>query len=193
MCEKEFIRRNLKIVSDYEFHIELEKEEAVELADYTIKTEFLAPAEKKTIEFNGFHPSKIIKMMPDLLKDTLRLEGGDVFEDKIKWDISSDPVSFYGEWRAKYEFDMRSKAKFKIVLMGSQNAKDKIGKIKIMIKGDLETTFPYTTFLHRSVLWVYLYFFYNKQRRGYIDAGKILIERIEDEIRSTFNLIKRGG
>lgn len=171
----------------------LEKDEAVELADYTIKTDFLAPVDKKTIEFNGFHPSKIIKMIPDLLKDTIRVEGGDVFEDKIKWDVSADPISFYGEWRAKYEFDMRSTASFKIVLMGSQNAKDKIGKIKVMIKGTLETKFPYTTFLHRSILWIYLYFFYNNQRRKYIDIGKILIDRIEDELRSAFNLIKRGG
>ena len=163
------------------------------MADYKITTDILAPSDKKTIEYTGFHPSKIIKMMPDIIKDTLKVEGGGVFEDKIKWDVSGDPVSFYGDWRGKYAFDGRSFAVFKINVQGSQGAKDKVGKVKITIKGSVETKFPFTTSFHKSAVWFYTYFFYNKQRREYIDMGKILISRIEDEIRSTFNLIKRGG
>lgn len=163
------------------------------MADYKITTDILAPSDKKVIEYSGLHPSRIIKMMPDIIKDTLRVEGGSVFEDKIKWDVSGDPVSFYGDWRGKYPFDGRSSAFFKINVQGSQGAKDRIGKIKITIKGSVETKFPFTTPFHRSALWFYSYLFYNKQRREYIDMGKILTNRIEDEIRSAFNLIKRGG
>lgn len=134
-----------------------------------------------------------MKMMPDIIKDTLKVEGGSVFEDKLKWDVSGDPVSFYGEWRGKYNFDGRSNAFFKIQVQGSQGAKDKMGKINITIKGSLETKFPFTTFLHRAVVLIYMYAFYNNQRRKYIDMGKVLVDRIEDEIRSAFNLIKRGG
>lgn len=163
------------------------------MEDYKITTDILAPSDKKVIEYAGFHPSRIIKMMPDIIKDTLRVEGGSVFEDKIKWDVSGDPVSFYGDWRGKYPFDGRSNAFFKINVQGSQGAKDRIGKIKITIKGSVETKFPFTTPFHRSALWFYSYLFYNRQRREYIDMGKILVNRIEDEIRSAFNLIKRGG
>lgn len=163
------------------------------MADYKITTDILAPSDKKIIEYTGFHPSRIIKMMPDIIKDTLKVEGGSVFEDKIKWDVSGDPVSFYGDWRGKYAFDGHSSANFKINVQGSQGAKDRIGKVKITIKGAVETKLPFTTPFHRSAVWFYAYFFYNKQRREYIDMGKVLVNRIEDEIRSAFNLIKRGG
>ncbi len=166
---------------------------AVELADYKITTDILAPSEKKTIEYSGFHPSRLIKLMPEILKSAMIIKSKDIFEDKIKWDVSSDPISFYGEWHINYTFDVRSKAKYKIVLQGSQSAKDKMGSIKISIKGAVETSFPFTTFLHRSVFWIYNYAFYNKQRRQYLETARILIDRVEDEIRSTFSLIKRGG
>ncbi len=163
------------------------------MADYKITTDLLAPASKKVIEYNGYHPSKIIKMMSDIIKNTLKVEGGAVFEDKIKWDASSPSISFYGDWRGKNTFDGRSSAWFKINVQGSQSAKDKIGKVKIGISGSLETKFPFTTFLHKTVVMIYMYAFYNSQRRKYIEGGKILAERIEDEIRSAFNLISRGG
>lgn len=158
-----------------------------------IKTDILAPSDSRIIEYTGFHPSRLIRMLPDIIKDALRVEGGDVFEDRIKWDVSADPISFYGDWRGKYAFDGRSSAVFKLNIQGSQSAKDKVGKVKIVIKGAIETKFPLTTFLHRIFVPIYMYVFYNKQRREYLETGKVLIDRIEDEIRSMFNLIKRGG
>ncbi len=163
------------------------------MADYKIATDILAPSDKKVIEYAGLHPSRIIKMMPDIIKNTLKVEGGSVFEDKIKWDVSGDPVSFYGDWRGKYPFDGRTNAFFKINVQGSQGAKDRIGKIKVTIKGTVDTKFPSVTFLHKSLILIYMYAFYNNQRRKYLETGKILISRIEDEIRSAFSLIKRGG
>ncbi len=164
------------------------------MADYKIKTDILAPSDKKTIEYAGFHPSRMITMMPEILKSAMIIKSKDIFEDKIKWDVSSDPLSFYGEWRARYSFgDVRTKADYKIVVQGSQGAKDKMGKVKITIKGVIETKFPFTTFLHRAAVLFYMYAFYNSQRRKYIDVGKLLVDKIEDEIRSAFNLIERGG
>ena len=160
---------------------------------YEIKTDILAPSDKKIIEYTGFHPTKIIKAMPELLKDVLKAGGGDVFEVVLKWDVSGDPTSFYAEWLAKSDFDLRSRAEFKIVAQGKQSAKDKMGNIKIALKGYVKTEFPNITFLHKSVVPIYMYTFYNKQRREYIDAGKIMLDRIEGEIRGMFNLIKRGG
>lgn len=160
---------------------------------YTIKTDILAPADKRNIEYTGFHPTRLIKAMPDILKDSLKVEGADVFDPVLKWDVSGDPVSFYGEWLAKSSFDKYSNAEFKIIMQGTQGAKDKMGKIKIAIKGAVKTEFPFTTFVHKSIMLIYNYAFYNKQRRGYIEAGKIMIDRVEDEIRSMLSLIKRGG
>jgi len=161
------------------------------LADYTIKTDIYAPSDKKVIEYTGYHPAKIIKGMSELLKDVLKVGGGDVFEVVLKWDVSGDPTSFYAEWLAKSDFDGRSRAEFKIVAQGKQGAKDRMGNIKIALKGTVKTDFPNVTFIHKSIVQIYMYAFYNKQRRGYIEAGKILADRIEDEIRSAFNLIQR--
>lgn len=160
---------------------------------YKIKTDILVPADKLNIEYTGFHPTRLIRALPDILKESLKVEGADVFDPVLKWDVSGDTVSFYGEWLAKYSFDKYSNAEFKIVMQGTQSAKDKNGKIKIAIKGSVKTEFPSTTFLHRSIKLIYNHVFYNTQRRGYIEAGKIMIDRIEDEIRSMLNLIKKGG
>ncbi len=161
---------------------------------YEIKTEILAPSGKKTIEYNGYHPTRILKAMPELLKDVLKAGGGDVFEVVLKWDVSGDPVSFYAEWLAKSDYDGYTRAEFKIVAQRKQSAKDKMGSIKIAISGTIKTGFSsYITSIQKSLVHIYMLVFYNKQRRGYIDAGKIQMERIEDQIRSMFNLISRGG
>lgn len=163
------------------------------MAEFVIRDDLLAPEEKKTLEYTGSHPSRLLKEMPEIMKDVLKIAPGDVFEDDIRWDVSEDPISFYGVWRCKDAKDDNSKIWIKITVQGEQSKKDKTGNIKVWITGYLETKFPYNIFLQKSLLWLYNNFFYSNQRRKYIEDGREHIERLEDEIRALFNLIRREG
>lgn len=161
------------------------------MPELVLKDDLLVPEEKKSLEYSGIHPSRLLKEIPDMIKNILRVEGANVFEDQIKWDASSEPIGFYGVWRCFLSKDMMSKIWIKITIQGEQTSKDKTGKVKVVFTGHLETKFSFSTSLHRSWFWLYNYFFYANQRRLYIDEGKIYIERLEDEMRSLFNLMRK--
>lgn len=163
------------------------------MEDYKIKTDVLAPSDKISLEYSGFHPSRLMKTIPDMLKDCLKVEGADVFEFVLKWDVSGETISFFGEWHAKYAFDMFSTSVFKIQIQGSQSKKDRLGKVKITLKSALETKFKINTSIQASFVKLYFHLFYNNQRRKQLEESKILMHRIESEIRSLFNLIQKGG
>jgi len=157
-----------------------------------IVSDILSPQNKKSFEYSGYHVSRIVTGISGILKDALKVEGAGIFEDKLKWDVSDEnEIYFYSETRAKNSMDSFSSIWIKVKIQGSQNKKSKMGNVKISISGFLETKFNVPNFL-RPLLLMYTYLFYNNQRREYINVGKIYIDRIEDEIRSLFNLIERA-
>lgn len=163
------------------------------MPDFVVKDDLLAPAEKKTLQYSGVHPSRLLKEVPEILKSVLKISGSKVFEEQIKWDVSGDPVGFYGVWKANLPKDAISKIWVKIIIQGSQTKKEKNGSMSVYIFGHLESKFNYSTELHKSLLWLYNFLFYNNQRRKHIEEGKIHVERVEDEIRSLLNLMGRKG
>lgn len=157
-----------------------------------MKVELLAPGNIKTLQYTGFHPSRLLTEVPDALKRVLKISGADLFEDVIKWDRSGDPIEFYAIWRARDEkHDGRSPIWINVIVNGKQSAKDRIGSVTIKIDGWIETRLPYKNFIHKAFLKAYTYFFYDEQIRRYMEFGKIYMERIEDEIRALFNLMTR--
>jgi hypothetical protein len=67
-----------------------------------------------------------------------------------------------------------------------------MGKATLSITGKLETKIPYKNFLHKSLLRFYNYIFYIQQRRKYLDIGRLYIERIENQVRSLFNIMQKA-
>ncbi len=157
----------------------------------TITSDLLGPENKKSIEYSGYHVSRILKSMSEILKNSLKVEGADIFEEKLKWDVSGDPIEFYASIRAKNGMDSHSTVWIKVVIQGTQNKKDRMGNVKITLKGSLETEFSVNYFT-KSIVSLYNYFFYSNKRREYIEEGRMYIERVENEIRSMFNLMERA-
>lgn len=157
-----------------------------------MKNELLAPGTLKVLQYTGYHPSRVLTEIPEVLKSILKIVSSDLFEDQFKWDKSSDPIEFYAIWRARDEkHDPRSPVWIKVTVHGKQSAKDKSGFVTVKIDGSVETTLPYKNFIHKSFLKAYTYFFYDEQIRKYMEIGKIYMERIEDEVRALFNIIGR--
>ena len=148
-----------------------------------IRTDILAPEHKKILKFSGYNPVRFLKIVPKLLKSVLRLSGSKFYEDKIKWDVSSDKVDFYGEWRGKDDKDGRTSVWGKIKIQGSQNPNDKKGSLTIEIKGEMVTEFDYSNFVDKALYLAYSKLYYSEIRRKYIVKARKDIEDIEKELK----------
>ena len=142
------------------------------MSEITIVDDLLAPEDFITISFKGKNPFSVCTMVPNLLRDVLKVTGQDVFESDLRWDITADNRDFYGVWWGKRGEDKWTTTRVKVRAQGSQNVKDKTGWITIILKGWLETKYEYTNFVQKSFWWFFNYMFYYKQRRRYIEFSK---------------------
>jgi len=159
------------------------------MAELKIKTDVLAPESVKVLKFSGYNPTRFLKIVPDLMKEVFRLTGSKFYEDKIKWDTSTENTEFYGEWRGKDVKDGRSSVWVKIKLQGSQHDKEKNGEIMIEIKGEMVTKFGYSNFLDKALYLTYSKLFYSDLRRRYISEAKRDLEKIENELKKELEVM----
>lgn len=159
------------------------------MADLKIKTDILAPESVKVINFSGYNTPRFLKIVPSLMKEVFRLSGSKFFEDKIKWDTSTESTSFYGEWRGKDDKDGRTSVWVKIKLQGSQHEKEKKGNIAISISGQMVTKFGYSNFLDKGLYWTYSKLFYSDLRRRYFNEAKKNLEQIEMELKKELEAV----
>lgn len=156
-----------------------------------LESDVLTPEYKKVLDYSGPHPSRILKELPEIIMTIFKIKNKDVFEDEFRWDRSDDPAGFYMLLRAEDAKDSKSRVWVKLRIVGEQSAKDMLGKVKIQIVGTLNTEIEYNNSLSRSLHWFYNHFFYQKQRIRYMEEARVRLERLADEIRSLFNLMKR--
>lgn len=153
------------------------------MAALEIKIDVLAPEHKKVLEFSGYKPTRFLKIIPSLMKETMRLSSSKFFEDKIKWDVSAEDIVFYGEWRGKDEKDGRTTLWVSIKAQGSQNKNEKNGKIMIELRGEMKTKFKYSNILDKALYLTYSRLFYSDLRRRYATEAVRDITTIENELK----------
>ena len=156
-----------------------------------IATNLLAPAPAKTIQFVGYNPAKVFKFIQELMKDAFGMDSGSMWEDHIKWDVSSNPISFYGLWRGKVGKDAYSKYWIEVEASGTQKKEDKQGEVSIKIKGKLETSFKYPTPVHVGAYLLFNKLIYKKQREQYMIEANRKINDFEAMIREQFDMMRR--
>ncbi|NOZ81531.1 MAG: hypothetical protein GXO63_00020 [Candidatus Micrarchaeota archaeon] len=157
-----------------------------------LKDDVFSPQSVKTIEYTGPGPSRLIKSIPGILKDVLKIGGSGIYHTKLSWDASGNPVSFKSEWYAKYGFDDKTTLWIKVNISGKQDMKTGNGSVTILLTGWVETKISFPVVLS-ALADLYSYVFYSSQRRKYLKEARVLAERVEDEIRASLNLIRRGG
>ncbi|MBI4174627.1 MAG: hypothetical protein HY517_03205 [Candidatus Aenigmarchaeota archaeon] len=131
--------------------------------------DLIAPSDRVKIRFTGQNPSAIMGMVPDMIKNVMKIPGKDLLETDIRWDITDG--SFYGVWMGKRTDDLWTRTFIRVIVQGIQN-KEGFGDFSAEIKGTLETGYNFANFIQRSYWWFYNYGFYYKQRRGYLENGK---------------------
>ena len=94
-----------------------------------IRTDIFAPKHFKTYKFSGYHPTRFLKIAPQLIQTVFSITQPNTFEDKLQWDTSADPIEFFALWRGKYGKDRTTNFWVTIKAMGKQREKDKMGDI----------------------------------------------------------------
>ena len=155
-----------------------------------LRTDILAPKHFKTYNFSGFHPSRFLRMAPNLIKDVFSITEPNTFEDKLQWDKSSDPVDFYGLWRGKDGLDNKTTFWVTIVAQGKQRAQDKMGNLTIFVSATLDTNFSYSNSFDKALINTYAYLYYHKIRRRYIAEQKALLDELDIELKKVLKAME---
>jgi hypothetical protein len=158
------------------------------MPDLKLVTDVLSPHYVKTIRYEGDHPSWTLKLVPFLMRTTFRVTSTNFYEDEIKWDVSAEPIEFFGEWRGRSGIDARTALWVKVKVIGKQSSKDKKGYVTIYIHPYMKTTIPYSNAVDKMIAPVYTKFFYKGQIKKYIERKLILCQRFEDYLKKELGI-----
>lgn len=155
------------------------------MEDYDIRTEVLAPLREVVREVKGFHPSKVLKEAPSVMKEICKAQSSDFFEDKIKWDVSnSEKTQFYGEWRVRNDKDRMTTVWLRVTAHGYQDPKTKVGNVLIKFFSFLDTHLPVLTPVHLLLYYIYFRTLYVSQLRYYVEESKEWINEIDKRLQA---------
>ncbi|MEM7820314.1 MAG: hypothetical protein QW761_01795 [Candidatus Aenigmatarchaeota archaeon] len=161
------------------------------MTEWRIIEDIFVPEQIKTIVLTVENPARIFSTIQDLLLESFRRTSPDFYEDIIKWDVSGDPIEFYGSWRIRDPKDARTTVWGIVTVQGKQSVKDKSGRKPIWLKFWLVTKIPYKTPIDKSIAWLYMKMFYAERKRLYLAKAKEHFDRLENNIRAMFGIKER--
>ena len=153
------------------------------------RSEVLAPHFLKTMKFEGENTTRVLKILPSLIRSVFKVTSTNFFEDKFKWDNVSENNDFYGQWRGKYGEDKRTTLWIDVRTQGTQNEKTRKGNVTIWLRAYFITKFPYRNVLDKTLLRVYSYYVYSNQRRFYSEKTRRDLDIMEKEIRAQLGMM----
>jgi len=155
----------------------------------TFTEDVLAPATDIIIEYSGKEPFWIMTAATRLMRDVMKITTVQLREDDVRWDTTGDTKEFYGVFRAFRNEDGWTKTLLRMIVHG-EIGKDRIGWVKIKLKGVLRTSFEYPSPIHKWLWEFWNYSFYYKQRRAYIDFVKDDIMTIREKILEAYGILR---
>lgn len=158
-----------------------------EKLDFT--EEALAPMTDLVVEFSGLDSFKIMPVASRLMRDVMKITTVQLREDVIRWDTTGENREFYGIFRGFRTEDQWTKSIMRIVVQGEMG-KDRMGWVRIKIKGAIKTSVESPTPLHKWLWNIWNYTFYYKQRRAYIDALKDDILAVREKILEMYGIAR---
>ncbi len=147
--------------------------------------DLMAPSDRAKVTFRGTNPSAVMGMIPDMIKNLMKIPGKDLLETDIRWDVTDG--SFYGVWMGKRTEAQWSTTFIRVIVQGVQN-KDGTGQWVAEIKGTLNTRYQFSNFIQRSFWWFYNYGFYYKHRRALLENGKDDITEMKEFLLDKFKI-----
>lgn len=147
--------------------------------------DILAPKHKITIVFEGKYSPSLLRNMPNILSSVLEIPLYKVYEDVIQWDVSpGEKINIYCKWTAsETEVDAHSTIRIVVEAKGNYFPKQGGGKIELIIKGFVDTTFEYRTVLDKKLKEQYVKTLYHRRRMELRKIGRFYIEKLDKALR----------
>jgi hypothetical protein len=147
-----------------------------------------SPQAVKTMKFTGDHPSRVLKIVPSLMKSVFRLSGSKFYEDELKWDKTTEIIDFYCQWRGAVDMDGRTKFWVKVKVIGDQTSKEKKGSVTIYIQPYIKTDMPYDSAMEKILTAFYSRLFYKKTVRSYIAREILYLRQFEELVKKELGM-----
>jgi hypothetical protein len=156
----------------------------------SLVVDIYSPQYMKTLKFTGNYPSRVLKMVPTLIKNTFRITSTNFYEDEIKWDKTTSMIDFFGQWRGRDPKDTRTNFWILVKVAGEQDStdKDKRGSVTISIHPYMKTNFGYDNSFQRAIIDIYAKLFYKKRVRKYVERQMFLLNRFENALKGELGL-----
>lgn len=152
-----------------------------------------APRRELSITYSGPNIREIVKTIPKIIADSLRVTSTHVFLDEYYLD-NTDPnaVQFHIFYSGDKPMDQRTKVWVEIKIKDGLIRPDGSGSLTLEFKGTLKTRFERRTVLQRTPFYdmffkIYSYFFYDEMRRQFLTRCK---EFSENMMRKTKEILK---
>ncbi len=158
----------------------------------TITDDCLTPSRHIYLDYSGHDPFGVSKKIVELLQPFFGVSSAGISETDFRWDNTGDPITFYFTWWVQRNYG-KSLLRIDIKVQGSKGKTKNVGNFTMELKGEIVTSFGYSTSLTKSLWWIYNYVFYGRRRRNYIDMCRNQLEKFRIEIAEHYNLRVREG
>jgi hypothetical protein len=148
----------------------------------------LAPEKFVYLTYTGPDPWGVVKKITDSIKPFFHVSSSSRNHERLNWDVSGDPITFWSLWWVKKAMSGYSKARIYIWVQGTKSKTDNTGQFTMKIHGELETSFSGPSVILKPLWLVYSYLFYNRVRRRYIERCRDLVLNFRNEIKEHYNL-----
>lgn len=144
------------------------------------------PVKEITMSFVTKDPEKFYKKVNSLMRSSFNVPEGYVQEKDFEWQKLEDGNVFSVRWEVNKILDKFSYLSLEITLKGK--SKGGKGKVSVRLAPKLVTEYPQDTLWQQSIFYEMLRrfwhtFFYHKKRMEYIDLGKELVIKLEQELK----------
>ena len=149
----------------------------------------LAPNRDWSGEFKNVpKPTFVIAEMNDIAKWNWRVSSSCTFTDRLEWDVTGDPVHWYGEWRYKDKKDIWTTIWIKVACQGTYDKKTKTGNIVVRVKPTMTTELEWHNPFTGMLYYMYFNTFYRPVLRRYLADSQAKVRSFDAELRERFGI-----
>ena len=162
-----------------------------------IYDDLFEPHEEIFINYSGPHPERLYSKMQELMPLIFNVPRSHIQEIAFTWETPNEnEIKFNVWWRVIKQMDVYSHIRADIKMKGF--SKDGRGPVTVSIDAALVTEYPQDTLLQQSIFYemarrFWHTVFYHKKRMEYIQIGRRIVRKLEEEVKKYMEELREHG
>lgn len=148
----------------------------------------MAPERYIWLTYSGPDPWGVVKKITDSIRGFFHVSASGTNHERLNWDITADPVTFYSKWWVRKKMSGRTYALIKLWIQGSKSKVDNTGQFTMRVSADLHTVFSGPSLILKPFWLTYSYLFHDRVRQKFIERCRNLTLNFRNEIKEHYNL-----